>query len=97
MFIDARSLPNRMRIDADVCVIGAGAAGEPTGPYRSQAIGQSQFGFCVAAHHPLAGLPQPLSRADITRAAELLGYRPVVGMDQGLKDTLEWYREKVSG
>jgi flavin-dependent dehydrogenase len=27
MFIDARSLPNRMRIDADVCVIGAGAAG----------------------------------------------------------------------
>jgi len=48
-------------------VIGAGAAGEPTGPYRSQAMGQSQFAFCVAAHHPLASLPQPLSRADITR------------------------------
>ena len=50
-----------------VLVIGAGAAGEPTGPYRSQAIGQSQFAFCVAASHPLATLPQPLSRADITR------------------------------
>ncbi|UAN03816.1 LysR family transcriptional regulator [Achromobacter mucicolens] len=48
-------------------VIGAGAAGEPTGPYRSQAIGVMQFGFCVAANHPLAALPQPLSRADITR------------------------------
>ena len=48
-------------------VIGAGAAGEPTGPYRSQTMGQAQFGFCVAAHHPLASLPQPLSRADITR------------------------------
>ncbi|CAB3823659.1 LysR family transcriptional regulator [Achromobacter animicus] len=48
-------------------VIGAGAAGEPTGPYRSQAIGVMQFGFCVAANHPLASLPQPLSRADITR------------------------------
>ena len=48
-------------------VIGAGAAGEPTGPHRSQAIGVMQFGFCVAANHPLAALPQPLSRADITR------------------------------
>jgi DNA-binding transcriptional LysR family regulator len=50
-----------------VLVIGAGAAGEPTCPYRSQAIGVMQFGFCVAANHPLAALPQPLSRADITR------------------------------
>ena len=48
-------------------MIGAGAAGEPTGPYRSQAMGQAQFAFCVAAHHPLASAPQPLSRADITR------------------------------
>ncbi|MBB1627252.1 LysR family transcriptional regulator [Achromobacter sp. UMC71] len=48
-------------------VIGAGAAGEPTGPFRSQAMGQAQFAFCVAAHHPLASAPQPLSRADITR------------------------------
>ncbi len=48
-------------------VIGAGAAGEPTGPFRSQAMGQAQFAFCVAAHHPLAAAPQPLSRADITR------------------------------
>ena len=48
-------------------VIGAGANAEPTGPYRSQAIGATQFGFCVAAHHPLASLPQPLSRADITK------------------------------
>ncbi len=39
------------------------------------------------------------SRADITRAASLLGYRPVVDLEQGLKDTLAWYREheKVSG
>lgn len=33
------------------------------------------------------------SRADITRAAKLLGYRPVADLEQGLKDTLAWYRE----
>ncbi|HEY0295171.1 MAG TPA: LysR family transcriptional regulator [Bordetella sp.] len=37
-------------------VIGADAAGAPAGAFRSQAMGRTQFGFCVAPHHPLAAL-----------------------------------------
>lgn len=33
------------------------------------------------------------SLADITRAEKLLGYRPIVGTAEGLRRTVEWYRE----
>ncbi|MCD0503488.1 LysR family transcriptional regulator [Bordetella petrii] len=46
-------------------VIGADGAGAPAGAYRSQAMGEVQFGFCVAPHHPLAALGRPLAAADI--------------------------------
>ncbi|MEI2414635.1 LysR family transcriptional regulator [Orrella sp. JC864] len=46
-------------------VIGADAAGAPAGAFRSQAMGRTQFAFCVAPHHPLARAPQPLGAADI--------------------------------
>jgi nucleoside-diphosphate-sugar epimerase len=32
------------------------------------------------------------SQADISRAAQLLGYQPVVPFDEGLQRTVEWYR-----
>lgn len=32
------------------------------------------------------------SLADLTRAKELLGYTPIVGFEEGLKTTVEWYR-----
>ena len=32
------------------------------------------------------------SQADITRAEQLLGYRPFVGLDEGLERTIAWYR-----
>lgn len=32
------------------------------------------------------------SQADITKAGRLLGYRPLVSMEQGLGQTLDWYR-----
>ena len=50
----------------------AGAAGEPTGPYRSQAMGQVQFAFCVAASHPLASLDRPLGPADLNRYSSVV-------------------------
>ena len=37
------------------------------------------------------------SQASIERAADLLGYEPVVHMEEGLKETLEWMREQESG
>ncbi len=32
------------------------------------------------------------SRADIARARQILGYEPVVSLDEGLRRTVEWYR-----
>lgn len=34
------------------------------------------------------------SLADITRAQEVLGYQPAVPLEDGLRRTVEWYREK---
>ena len=36
------------------------------------------------------------SLADISRAEQLLGYRPIVGLSEGLKYTVDWYRENQS-
>jgi UDP-glucose 4-epimerase len=33
------------------------------------------------------------SLADLRLAAELLGYRPIVGFEEGLRRTVQWYRE----
>jgi nucleoside-diphosphate-sugar epimerase len=35
------------------------------------------------------------SQADINKAARLLGYTPLVTFEQGLKNTVEWYRTTV--
>jgi nucleoside-diphosphate-sugar epimerase len=35
------------------------------------------------------------SQADINKAARLLGYKPLVTFEQGLKNTVEWYRSTV--
>lgn len=49
---------------ADV-VIGADASTAPAGAFRSQPMGEVQFGFCVAPQHPLAALDRPLTSRDI--------------------------------
>jgi nucleoside-diphosphate-sugar epimerase len=36
------------------------------------------------------------SQADITRARTLLGYNPIVPFEDGLKQTLEWYRSEAA-
>ena len=35
------------------------------------------------------------SQADISAAAEAFGYRPLVGLKEGLERTVEWYRESL--
>ena len=32
------------------------------------------------------------SQADISKAERLLGYKPIVSFEQGLKNTVEWFR-----
>jgi len=34
------------------------------------------------------------SQADITKARQLLGYTPTVGLEEGLQHTLEWCRSE---
>jgi nucleoside-diphosphate-sugar epimerase len=36
------------------------------------------------------------SQADITRARQILGYKPVVSFEEGLRHTLEWYRTEAA-
>ncbi|CAJ49537.1 LysR family transcriptional regulator [Bordetella avium] len=48
-------------------IIGADASGAPSGGYRSVAMGQTQFGFCVAPQHPLARLGRALTEQDIAQ------------------------------
>jgi UDP-glucose 4-epimerase len=35
------------------------------------------------------------SQADISAAAEAFGYRPLIGVKEGLQRTVEWYRETL--
>ena len=35
------------------------------------------------------------SQADISAAAEAFGYRPLIGVEEGLQRTVEWYRETL--
>ena len=35
------------------------------------------------------------SQADITRARELLGYEPIVSFEEGLRQTVDWYRAEA--
>jgi nucleoside-diphosphate-sugar epimerase len=36
------------------------------------------------------------SRADISRAREVLGFRPEVGFEEGLRKTIDWYRGRLA-
>ncbi|KKQ18775.1 MAG: NAD-dependent epimerase/dehydratase [Berkelbacteria bacterium GW2011_GWA1_36_9] len=35
------------------------------------------------------------SKADINKAKKILGYKPVINFEEGLKKTLKWYQEKL--
>jgi dTDP-glucose 4,6-dehydratase len=37
-----------------------------------------------------------MRRADLTRARELLGWEPVVPLEEGLKRTMEWFARRLA-
>jgi len=50
-------------------------------------------GSSKARHEPARPGDVRHSLADVTRARRLLGYRPRIGLDEGLEKTMAWYRE----
>jgi GDP-L-fucose synthase len=40
---------------------------------------------------------QPARHLDVTRARELLGFEAEVRLEEGLRRTIEWYREREAG
>jgi UDP-glucuronate 4-epimerase len=38
----------------------------------------------------------PLTWADITKANQVLGYAPIVQLEDGLRDFVAWYRSSMS-
>ena len=82
-----------------------GAAGECV---NLAAGGQVSIGGLVAQLNAILGTDLPPahveeragdilhSRADVTKARELLGYAPVVSFEEGLRRTAAWYRDRMT-
>ncbi|MFQ1061806.1 LysR family transcriptional regulator [Bordetella trematum] len=76
-------------------VIGADAATAPAGAYRSLAMGQTQFGFCVAPEHPLAGLPRALNAQDIAAHCAIVVADTARDLPPGTRGLLDSQRRIV--
>jgi UDP-glucose 4-epimerase len=50
-------------------------------------------GSAKARHEPARAGDVRHSLADVSKAGRLLGYRPSIGIDEGLAKTMAWYRE----
>ena len=63
--------------------------------------GLARLGFDVGAieaeHGPFREGDVRHSLADVSRAAELLGYRPATDFREGLASTLEWFAGLAAG
>jgi dTDP-glucose 4,6-dehydratase len=64
-----------------------------------------QFAEAIARHfeieltldqRPLPPDDPKLRRPDIARAKEILGWQPVVAFDEGIKQTIDYFRQIVS-
>ena len=72
------------------------ATGKRVTLLRLLAILARQIGRPAEARHAEARAGDVRhSLADVSRARKRLGYRPQVGLEAGLKDTVEWYRKAL--
>jgi UDP-glucuronate 4-epimerase len=47
----------------------------------------------IREQHPLQMGDVPLTWADISKSARMLGYRPRTSLEQGLTNFVRWYRD----
>jgi len=45
----------------------------------------------IVKHHPFHSADMKANLADVTKAGEILGWEPNVGLDEGLSRTIDWY------
>jgi len=62
-----------------------------------RAVARETGGRARARHGPRRAGDVLHSRADVRRARALLGYRPIVGLEAGLRLTVAWYRRRSRG
>jgi UDP-glucose 4-epimerase len=69
------------------------ASGRETTVLDVAAMVAERFGGAAIEHRPPRAGDISRSVADISRASELFGYEPRVGLDEGLDRTVAWFRE----
>ena len=47
----------------------------------------------IVNHHPFHSADMMANQADVTKAGELLGWEPNVGLDEGISRSIEWYNQ----
>jgi len=45
----------------------------------------------IIQHHPFAKADMKANLADVSKAGKLLGWEPAVGLEEGIKRTIDWY------
>lgn len=58
-----------------------------------QRVAGTDYGIVMMPQERIAGDPQ-VRRPDVSRAKEVLGWQPVVNLEDGLRQTLEYFRQK---
>jgi UDP-glucuronate 4-epimerase len=47
----------------------------------------------IVEHHPFHSADMQANLADVTKAGEILGWEPSIGMEEGISRTIAWYNE----
>lgn len=94
-------------VDANLKALGAlGLCGQALNVATGRSVSLNQLLRAVARetgrpararHRPRRPGDVLHSRADVRRARALLGYRPIVGLEAGLRLTVAWYRRRSKG
>lgn len=74
-------------------------AGKPTtvGELVDLVLNLSGHGHADVRYDVSKPMTAPVRMVDTTRAQQLLGYEPKISFEEGLGDTINWYRQTLSG
>jgi UDP-glucose 4-epimerase len=82
-----------MTADIDSTVVNLGSGTSVTVLELIDLVGEVTGRPVIREHGPAEAGDVPFTLADISRATEILGYRPVVDLRTGLRTQLAWLRD----